>query len=481
MAGDNNYNHFKVNTNMMTNNIKISHLFILMLFLFVGSACEDSLMHNMVDDQVYVLEPGFHNEEMANWDNFTYDLFVIKSGMGQQEANLEVVIDESLLAEYNNAHQTTYKLLPQEYYRIESKTLLMSKKEYRNSFKIIFNTASIKDLQKSDEQYVLPCSIKVLDSSIEIADSAKMSTIIAPVITEPYIGFSESGLSSLKCQIDPTSPDESEFFSEIRVNYQNIWDLSFNLEVDPTLLDEYNSENNTDYKILPEVAYSFDKMTGSILPNANFQSIKFKILKKGFIDQNNQYLFGQYMIPLRISSVSKYGINPEKSTLLIPVSFNPNPLNRSGWEVIEWNSCISEEPQYESLGRTPDWMLDGNTETYWGSKWDAPKPFPYYFVFDMKKEYKVFQIGITKPTGGGDEWRGNIKSGYFETSVDNKEWKKLSDWSMDGNDPRTHTFKVNAIVARYIRFVVSEAFWYAGDGPDSGANCDIAEFYVWGE
>ena len=164
----------------------------------------------------------------------------------------------------------------------------------------------------------------------------------------------------------------------------------------------------------------------------------------------------------------------------IMVALNPGILNRSDWEIVEWNSCICEEPQYAGLNRTPEKMLDGNVGTFWGSKWDAPKPLPYYFIFDMKKEYKIHKISFTKPN---DAWRGNLKTGYFEISNDNFTWTKLSDWSATSNAPRELAFYQDGSSARYIRFVITDVFEYSkpGQGPAGGAQCDIAEFNVLGE
>lgn len=163
------------------------------------------------------------------------------------------------------------------------------------------------------------------------------------------------------------------------------------------------------------------------------------------------------------------------SEIRVIVGLNPRFINRANWKIIEWNSCICEEPQYVFLNRVPEKMLDGNTTTYWGSKWDNPKPLPYYFIFDMKNVYKIYKISFTKPTN--DAWRGNVKNGYFEISNDNVTWTKLSDWSVSSNAPRTHTFIQDGSSARYIKFVISDFFIPT----KNGAQCDIAEFNVYGE
>lgn len=183
------------------------------------------------------------------------------------------------------------------------------------------------------------------------------------------------------------------------------------------------------------------------------------------------------------SAVVTVSLNADPSVsaeIAIIVALNPRVLDRASWEIIDWNSCICEEPQYVSLNRVPENMLDGNVGTFWGSKWDAPKPLPYYFIFDMKREYKIYSISFTKPN---DSWRGNLKDGYFEISTDNVTWTKLSDWSVSSNVPREHSFTQDGSSARYIRFVITSAFEYDNQSTDpaNGAQCDIAEFNVLGE
>ncbi|WP_298645859.1 DUF1735 domain-containing protein [uncultured Proteiniphilum sp.] len=464
------------------------YIFIFFVILSVGSACDESYrLHNMVDDQIYVLKPGLISEEMFLWDDYTYDFMVVKSGMGLQDAEVELQIDENLLAEYNISHNTNYQVLPQEYYNLKSKRLTFDKGEYRKSFQIGFDLDAILELQNSAEmQYVLPCKLSVLNASIGVADSARISSIIVPVIKRPYIQFDKNyleipavDLTRLGVAMDKRSQEEVQYFTEIEVNYPNRSGVAFTLEVDPALVEEYNEIHDTSFRLLPDAAYSFDKTQWKIRADLTYQPLEFKILKQGLY-QGDSPLYGEYILPLRITSVSGHEINPEQSVLFVPVAFNPDILDRAAWEIIDWNSCISEEPHYEWLERTPEKMLDGNVATFWGSKWDVPKPLPYYFIFDLKKEYRIYRIGFTKPV---DAWRGNIKNGYFEISSDNTAWTKLSDWSVDSNSPREHTFVQDGSSARYIRFVISDVFGYANPeiGPEGGAQCDIAEFNVWGE
>lgn len=276
------------------------------------------------------------------------------------------------------------------------------------------------------------------------------------VITPVYFGKAEITVSvEDKPEIKKVIPVEvlENSITSIKVESHLILTLNKTHIVKPVLLP-------SDYKVLD--------------PSLVWKSSDESIVKvtDGEIEPIN---LGSAIVTVSLKS------NPAVFTdISITVGLNPALLNRSNWEVLDWNSCIIEEPRYATIGRTPEKVLDGDVATFWGSKWDAPKPLPYYFIFDMKKEFKIYSIVITKPN---DTWRGNLKSGYIEISSDNVTWKKLSDWSISSNVPREHSFAQDGSHARYIRFVISDTFEYdkPASGPSSGARCDIAEFKVLGE
>lgn len=170
-------------------NIKKSIILLVSIafILCLTTSCEDTRMHNMVDDQVYVLNPEIVEENMYLWNDYTYNLFVIKSGVGQQVANIELLVNEESLSDYNSKHKTKYLLLPSDCYDIASTQMSINKDEYRNSFTIIFNTKKIFELQNTDlkQQYILPCEIRMLDSAITIVKN-KNTSLIKPIITPPY-------------------------------------------------------------------------------------------------------------------------------------------------------------------------------------------------------------------------------------------------------------------------------------------------------
>ncbi|MDR1097721.1 MAG: DUF1735 domain-containing protein [Tannerella sp.] len=444
------------------------------------SACEDARMDFMVDDTLYLLNPGFQETETFNWGDYSHHLYVIKSGRGQQGTQVEIRVNGSVLTEYNGENSASCKLLPENCYTIPSNRLSFGREDYRASVPVDFNVQAIAALQaQTGDSYALPVELFVLNGSVEGAERERMTALLSPVVKEPYLEMDNPGLFLPRLALSVNSYDEQIVYSKVHTNYFNQWDLSYTLEIDPGILNAYNASNAEKYELLPDGAFEIDPSTWKIPAKRNDQYIRIKINKKNLVLDNGNYLFGNYAIPVRLASVSMHGIHPERSTMLYPVIFQPGELDRTGWEIPEWNSCISEEPQYESLNRILENMLDGNAATYWGSKWDEPKPFPYYFVFDMKEAYTLFRIGITKPN---DAWRGNLKAGYIEVSLDRESWTKIYDWSIESNAPREHIFNIPASRAQYIRFVITEAFSYSNPetGAESGAQCDIAELKVWG-
>lgn len=455
---------------------------VLLSFTILFTGCEDNRLNDIVDDKVYLLEHGLNEQQVFNMQDYTYHLTVMKSGVGQQSGTLKLVTDENILTTYNEENGTEYQLLPSEYYEITTQDLALGKKDYRLSFEISMNAESIKEHQaQNEEQFVIPFRAQVVSGSFKEGEPKEMESLLLPSVIDPYLALVDTGLVTGTIGIDFDSPDETLIFPEVEVNFPNRWDIDFEVEVDPSLVHEYNERNGTNYTVLNPAAFKIDEETLTLQSFDEDHAFKISVLKKGFIDGNGDFLFGDYIIPIRITSSSKFSIDPEKRVQLIPVSFRPNKLDRTEWVITDWNSCICEEPQYEGLGRIPETLLDGDADTFWGSKWDEPRPFPHYFVFDMQTSHKVYQFDLIKPLSAS--WRGNIKSGYFEISDDGESWTKIGSWEMVENATREHNYKVTPTTGRYIKLVIDEAFTYFDPeiGAESGANVDLAEFVVWGE
>lgn len=450
-------------------------LFVLGAFI-LGISCEDNRLDDMAEDQIYLIKSGLQEAQVYNFGTYDYELPVYKSGYGTKEATLEFSADPALLNTYNQSKGTNYQLLPTNCYSLKNNMLNLSSSDLSDNYIVTFNTEEVLKLKVNGDQYILPLKMKSING-ISLKES-KTDILLIPQVSEPYLTFANPGLSQTT-GISVNDPDQFTINSKVQTNFKNKWDLTYVIEPDAQALQNYNTEKNTSFSMLPENAFSLDSKTFTLKVNESSKEIPVTIVKKNLVSPEGKHLFGDYVLPLRINSVSKYGVDPGKSLQMLRFSYLPDLLSRQGWEVIEWNSCINEESHYIWLNRTPDKMLDDNVATFWGSKWDAPKPLPYFFVIDMKSQKNVFRIGFTKPN---DAWRGNMKKGYFEISSDQKQWTKLAEWELASNAPRSHVFDVTASKGRYLRFIITEAFDYANNaiGAASGARMDISEIKVWG-
>jgi|GEM_PF-773280 len=466
----------------LKNEVNMKWIYGIIGFVLLNFACEDNRLSDMVDDKIYLLNAGEKIVNVVNWPDVPFELIAIKSGMGNQNGVIQLISDRSILDDYNENNSTNFKMIPEEYFKILESEKSVVASDYRIPFQIEMDVEKIEELQaESDEKYVFPFKLSVISGDLTQGDEEEMVALLEPNIVEPYISFSRPGLLSGNTLIDFDSPEEIVIFSVVELNFSNKWDIDFELTSDAQLVEAYNNQHGTNYIVLDSEAYAIDERSLTIRDFEIEHAYKITVDKKSFEDGEGKYKFGDYLIPIKLTSVGRGNIHPESNYQLIPVSFQANQLDRTDWEIVEWNSCICDEPQYDGLGRVPDNILDGDSDTFWGSTWDEPVPMPYYISMDMQFEQTIYQIDLIKPEA--DSWRGNLKSGHFEISDDGETWNKLAEWEMEDNSTRKHTFIVPPSTGRYIKFVVNEAFTYSdsGEEPGKGAQVDLAEFVVWGK
>lgn len=75
--------------------------------LFIASACTDDRDNLMVNDQIGLLHSTYTETEVFRGMDTSYQLFVIKSGKGKQEAEVSISVDETVLQSYNTDNGTS--------------------------------------------------------------------------------------------------------------------------------------------------------------------------------------------------------------------------------------------------------------------------------------------------------------------------------------------------------------------------------------
>lgn len=299
--------HMNSRPTIMKNANNLSLLLICLLATIV-SGCEDRRMNNMAEDKVSLNDFGENVQNVFKWENSTYQLQVIKSGAGQKGGEVTLSVDESVLAKYGD----TYTLLPDELYKVKAPLISLGKSDYSVPFEIEFDAAGIEALQAETKLlYAVP--FRLSSTTIKPAAENQLYSLVVPKILSPYIHFKTAGLAPDASTVSTAnSPSETRFFAFLQTNYHNKTDLQYKVEVSEAALTAHNLANGTTHKLLPAHAYRLDERSFVIANLNDEQALSYYLLK-------GKVANGEYMLPLEITSVSKYGIDPARSTMFIPI------------------------------------------------------------------------------------------------------------------------------------------------------------------
>lgn len=274
----------------------------------VGSACEDRRMNNMVSDQVYLNKFGENVQNIFKGEHFTYQLQVIKSGVGQQGGEVSIQVDASILGRYEGK----YALLPAELYKVKSSQVSLKSSDYSAHFEVEFDAAAIQNLEADTGlQYAIP--FRLSSNTFKLAPDQQLFSVVVPKVLSPYIQFKTPGLAPATSSVsEANSAPETRYYAFLQTNYNNRSDLQYKVEVSESALAAYNKEQGTTHRLLPAAAYRIDQSSFNISSLNNEQAMSYYLL-------TGKVPVGEYMLPFEITQVSKYGIDPQAKTMFIPV------------------------------------------------------------------------------------------------------------------------------------------------------------------
>lgn len=469
-------------------------------------------------DQLYLQKSGLTEATVFNWGTYTYKLPVIKSGKGNHAATVRLTVDETLIDEYKAANpedSIEYRVLPENCYTLTESSLSFAVEEYRKYFLIDFDAEALDAANEElaattvDTKYVLPCRMTTSNTDIQIAETERAVILIQPEVDQPYIGFETPNFYQTGSSFSIKTDDDDllKIYPKVAVNYYNEWNISYELAVNKAVLDKYNEENNTEYILLPETAYEIDYSSCVLRPNRDFEYLQITLKEEAFWLEDENYAFGNYALPLEITSVSQYGIDPDAKTTIYPVSITPPELETaSSWIVPDTlaggidgcNSEITDNATYAPYeSYKSDAAIDGDPQTLWVTNM-TPTGFPYYITIDFQENCKLYRLAVSVPTKDANAsstdatlkaqaatvapYLKNAKAGRFEVSMDGVNWTTAANWERTSEDSDTTIqIDINKTDARYLRLVITDAFNYAVPGDQSsGAVCAIAEISAWG-
>ena len=151
------------------------------LLLFTFTACEDKRLTGMVDDHVFLLESGIRILELERTEAIDYKMVVYKSGMGTARGKVKILIDETVLNEFNSYSEKKYLMLPEACYNLREIEAVFLKETVSEIIPITLDGGAIYLLQgRLTTDYAIPIRIEPVDG-INI-DAGESSVLIIPKV-----------------------------------------------------------------------------------------------------------------------------------------------------------------------------------------------------------------------------------------------------------------------------------------------------------
>lgn len=463
----------------MKNKLYIS-LFAAAAFGF--ASCESDIDNYMVDDTVGFLTSGLVETEVYPGVDATFEIYAIKAGKGFNSATASIVVDPEVITEYNALSTTKQAVseLPADCYTIKVASVTLTNDDYRMPFVIDWNVDKLEAALAADPYQVVPLRMSV-ETTGKIAEN-RLTALVQPAVAQPYIELSQNGMFT---GVEPTraSLPEEDIYFNVNANFIAPEDIVYNVVVDPSLLDAYNESHSSSYKLLPEEAYVLET-SGTIKQHLSNDMFKMTFKRTALIPEDGPSMFGDYVLPIRLTSESDSHFNPEKDYVLYRISVKAVEISKAKWQVIECNATLDDEPTVSDKDRQTwgvDKLIDGDKASFWRTPFSTEQTLPYYFVIDLGQDRDLQKLEASIPSTRADKPYGNNKAGYVEISTDNETWTKVADWTCASN--ANFTVELEPCTARYVKFVITDVISTANTV--KSVNCHngtaISEITLWGE
>ncbi|MCL3781839.1 DUF1735 domain-containing protein [Prolixibacteraceae bacterium JC049] len=432
-------------------NIKVLLAALLFSPLLVFVSCEDNRDEFLSDYNtiVYFLRSGELPIKVYDMGEDTnYKVTVGKGGSDlktSSSCDVEVMSTEAL-ATYNTENGKQYVLLPQNCYQFEKQTVDLTQNSPYKELNVALKTDLIVGLPEVEGKYVLPIGLQNGSDSI---NTSKKYAFIVPNILTPKVFFPKKIHDDVVFTAESEAQIKFEVPVEIPSDLVISADFTATLAIDEQLVNEYNQQFGTSYKLLPASAYAMNKDI-AIKTETTSGATEVVITR-------TDLKFGNYILPLRIANSSKeqIKIDQEKATYMVPISYTP-PVP----PVITLNAdMISSNAQEQYEGPLAN-ILDGNRETFFHSSWSKNffSPYGHYIDFALEAPIDLLQFSYTTRHNNGN---GAPKVVVLYGSNDNQTWNKITTINRGlpqnaAADYTSNVFQADAPF-KYLRFAVNES------------------------
>lgn len=362
--------------------------------VMIKDAGENPLSVYSTDDKVghkFVVMKGGHTEEAAT-------------------ATLRAMTSEEFTT-YQAESGKPYAMLPADCYSFSadgqttSAEIKFAPNETYKEVEVFINADALGTFMETfDGSLYSPVVPVVLESSDASVNSYGSESFILPTYSEPTLSFASQIIAGSR---------SGEITATVTLPIQNSWDISFEVEVDPTVVSQCNMLNGTQYEAVDASALTGN--TSFTMPNGSSSvDIKLNVDFSKFTELNS-------VLPLRITGISVDGIESNVTTGWIVVTMPRIPITAA---------MLSTNAQEPSEGPIAN-LLDGNVETFFHSLWSSTINEKHYIQVTLPETYSKVWI---RYCNRHDNANNSLLYFYLYTgtSNDNLEFFKMYGWDTDG-------------------------------------------------
>lgn len=362
--------------------------------VMIKDAGENPLSVYSTDDKVghkFVVMKGGHTEEAAT-------------------ATLRAMTSEEFTT-YQAESGKPYAMLPADCYSFSadgqttSAEIKFAPNETYKEVEVFINADALGTFMETfDGSLYSPVVPVILESSDASVNSYGSESFILPTYSEPTLSFASQIISGSR---------SGEITATVTLPIQNSWDISFEVEVDPTVVSQCNMLNGTQYEAVDASALTGN--TSFTMPNGSSSvDIKLNVDFSKFTALNS-------VLPLRITGISVDGIESNVTTGWIVVTMPRIPITAA---------MLSTNAQEPSEGPIAN-LLDGNVETFFHSLWSSTINEKHYIQVTLPETYSKVWIRYCNRHNNANNSLLYFYL-YTGTSNDNLEFFKMYGWDTDG-------------------------------------------------
>lgn len=362
--------------------------------VMIKDAGENPLSVYSTDDKVghkFVVMKGGHTEEAAT-------------------ATLRAMTSEEFTT-YQAESGKPYAMLPADCYSFSadgqttSAEIKFAPNETYKEVEVFINADALGTFMETfDGSLYSPVVPVILESSDASVNSYGTESFILPTYSEPTLSFASQIIAGSR---------SGEITATVTLPIQNSWDISFEVEVDPTVVSQCNMLNGTQYEAVDASALTGN--TSFTMPNGSSSvDIKLNVDFSKFTALNS-------VLPLRITAISVDGIESNVTTGWIVVTMPRIPITAA---------MLSTNAQEPSEGPIAN-LLDGNVETFFHSLWSSTINEKHYIQVTLPETYSKVWIRYCNRHNNANNSLLYFYL-YTGTSNDNLEFYKMYGWDTDG-------------------------------------------------